>query len=429
MSVNITFDGQPHIVAETGEVGWGGNTTSYLVAIAAGCLQKTGGNFTLSAETDFGASFGLKSLHYKSRTADVAATGILRLANNSDSVSWRNAANSADLALAVNASNQIIFNGTPLATSGGGTVNLGTQFQLGHYAANGTEIAGLALITASRALVSDVNGLPIAATTTAVELAFVSGVTSALQAQLNSKLNLSGGILTGTLTIVDGILSSPGIRFTSENTGFYLRIAGTPQLVVSGVDTYVWNADGFKTTIALTQARDLGATNAEWGTIFAVTGTFSGGVTAVAGTFTGQLQGQGTVAADNATAGQIGETISSLVSTKVNYPTSGQFGDLTSIALTAGDWLVTLYVENFSNGATITDSLQGIGTAAGNDSTGLLSGDTLLQTGVFTGVADRSIPPRRYSISGGQTLYLKLFATYSVATLQATGRLLAVRIR
>ncbi len=140
MSVNITFDGQPYIIAETGEVGWGGNTTSYLVAIAAGCLQKTGGSFILSAETDFGASFGLKSLSYKSRTVDIANAGILRLANNSDSVSWRNAANSADLALAVNASDQITFNGIPLGGSGSGTVNFGLTSFVAYYPADGTTV-------------------------------------------------------------------------------------------------------------------------------------------------------------------------------------------------------------------------------------------------------------------------------------------------
>ncbi|KKL75569.1 hypothetical protein LCGC14_2053580 [marine sediment metagenome] len=140
MSVNITFDGQSYIVPETGEVGWGGNTTSYLVAIAAGCLQKTGGSFTLSAETDFGASFGLASIYYSSRTPDHSSAGILRLANNSDSVNWRNAANSADLSLAVNASNQLTFDGVPLAVSGGGTVNPGLTSFIAYYPANGTTV-------------------------------------------------------------------------------------------------------------------------------------------------------------------------------------------------------------------------------------------------------------------------------------------------
>lgn len=43
-------------------------------------------------------------------------------------------------------------------------------------------------ITANRALISDANGLPIHATTTATEIEFVNGVTSAIQTQLNTKI-------------------------------------------------------------------------------------------------------------------------------------------------------------------------------------------------------------------------------------------------
>lgn len=124
MSLNVTFNGTVYIIPETGEVGWGGNTTSYLVAIAAGALQKTGGSFTLSAETDFGASFGLKSLYYKSRSANIASTGIVRLNNNSDSISWRNAGNTADLPLIVNGLNQLAFNGSVLLTADNSQFNL-----------------------------------------------------------------------------------------------------------------------------------------------------------------------------------------------------------------------------------------------------------------------------------------------------------------
>lgn len=160
MSLNTTFNGAVYIVPETGEVGWGGNTTSYLVAIAAGALQKTGGSFTLAAETDFGASFGLKSLYYKSRSTNIAAAGILRLNNNSDSINFRNAANTADLPLTVNAADQLLFNGVALDGS---------------------------TVTPNRAVVSDGAGSITAATTTSTEIGYVNGVTSSIQTQLNSK--------------------------------------------------------------------------------------------------------------------------------------------------------------------------------------------------------------------------------------------------
>lgn len=119
MSLLVTFNGTVYTIPTTGEVGWGDNLDDYLVAIAAGALQKTGGSFTLSAEADFGASFGLKSLYYKTRGSNVATIGNFRLENAAPGVVFRNAANTANLALTVNASNQLTFNGTPLAGGSG----------------------------------------------------------------------------------------------------------------------------------------------------------------------------------------------------------------------------------------------------------------------------------------------------------------------
>ena len=110
MSQNITFNGSSYTIPDVGDTDWGQNVTDYLVAIPSGALQPTGGLFSLSADVDFGANFGLESIYYKSRTANIAATGVMRLARV-DSVTWRNAANSADLPLSVNALDQLTFNG------------------------------------------------------------------------------------------------------------------------------------------------------------------------------------------------------------------------------------------------------------------------------------------------------------------------------
>lgn len=50
-------------------------------------------------------------------------------------------------------------------------------------------IVEAAAITAARALISDANGIPTHSTTTSTELGYVSGVTSAIQTQINSKAN------------------------------------------------------------------------------------------------------------------------------------------------------------------------------------------------------------------------------------------------
>lgn len=113
MSSTITFNGVSYSVPATGDENWSDSLTLYLIAIASGALQKTGGTFTLTAETDFGATYGIKSAYVKSRGTNPSATGILRLAN-AEAVSWRNAANSGDLALKVNASDWLQYNSIDL---------------------------------------------------------------------------------------------------------------------------------------------------------------------------------------------------------------------------------------------------------------------------------------------------------------------------
>lgn len=54
-------------------------------------------------------------------------------------------------------------------------------------------------ITASRALVSDTNGIPTNSLTTAAELAYLSGVTSSVQTQITNKLSKAGDTMTGSL--------------------------------------------------------------------------------------------------------------------------------------------------------------------------------------------------------------------------------------
>lgn len=59
-----------------------------------------------------------------------------------------------------------------------------------------TKLAPLAI---NRAVATDASGFLVASTTTAAELGFVAGVTSSIQTQLNGKLSLSGGTMTGSI--------------------------------------------------------------------------------------------------------------------------------------------------------------------------------------------------------------------------------------
>ena len=99
-----------------------------------------------------------------------------------------------------------------------------------------------AAITASRALVSDANGIPVASSTTSTELGYVNGVTSSIQDQLNIKKAITGYITNGRAEVdttgwaayadaagtspVDGTGGSPTVTWT-RSTSSPLQGAGS----------------------------------------------------------------------------------------------------------------------------------------------------------------------------------------------------------
>jgi hypothetical protein len=113
MSTTLTVTGNNYDFPQTGDENWGDEVTDWATAVTNGMLQKSGGSFFLTAEVDFGATYGLKTSYYKSRGTNVASAGEVRLANT-ENIKWRNAANSADLGLSVNASNALQFNSLTL---------------------------------------------------------------------------------------------------------------------------------------------------------------------------------------------------------------------------------------------------------------------------------------------------------------------------
>lgn len=219
-AVTVTVNGTNHSIPQTNEKGWGNNVTAWIQAISANTLQPSGGSFTLTADTDFGSSFGLKSIYLKSRATNPAGSGVLRL-GNTESVGWRNAANSGNLLLTVNASDQLTFNGNP--------------------------ILGSSALTASRALQTDGSGLLSASSVTSTELGYLSGVTSAIQTQLNGK-QASGtyiASLTGDVVAVGPGAASAAIQsgvITNSMVNASAAIARTK--IASGTASHVLINDG-----------------------------------------------------------------------------------------------------------------------------------------------------------------------------------------
>lgn len=323
--------------------------------------------------------------------------------------------------------------------------------------------------TASRAMTSNSSGRLTVSATTDTELGYVSGVTSAIQTQINTKatdssvVHLSGAeLITGAKTFqrtklllqdtgsnvitIDVATLGSGRTYTLPDAGgsasFVLTestqtINGAKTLTSGLTITPTTNQLILGTTRTVTITAPTPATTSrtvtmpDLGQDYSLVGT--SGTQTISGvkTFDGQLIGKGTATNDSAATGYIGETVAANVSTTTNFPATGTFGDLTSISLTAGDWLLSGVLRHALNGSAAVDGFVGISTTSGNSGTGLVNGDNSLDFLPGTANADSScsIPGWELKLTGTTTVYLKYSSTYASGQPKATGRISAVRIR
>src|ERR1019366_9309309 len=102
MSVPLTVNGVTINYPQQGDGNWAPPLTNWAILVTAALGPFSGGNGTLITLT--------------SSTANPATSGFLRLAV-SDTIDWRNNANSGNLPLGVNGSDQLTFNGVPIGAS------------------------------------------------------------------------------------------------------------------------------------------------------------------------------------------------------------------------------------------------------------------------------------------------------------------------
>lgn len=143
----------------------------------------------------------------------------------------------------------------------------------------------------------------------------------------------------------------------------------------------------------------------------------------------------GTSTNDNATAGNIGEEISTGVSTYTNYTTTATYQAIDSITLTAGDWDISALGTFSSNGATITgasDAIFVISTTRAS-ATGSTEGQSIVYVpqAALLGTNHESvtIAPYRVSLTGSTKYYLNTQATFTLGNPQYVGSLRARRMR
>lgn len=154
---------------------------------------------------------------------------------------------------------------------------------------------------------------------------------------------------------------------------------------------------------------------------FAGAKTFSGLLTPSAGIV-------GTTGGSAATTGNVGERLVATASI-TNLPTTTQWGDLATLNVAAGGWLLIGQVYFSLNAATQTAAKMGISATSGNSSTGLSEGQTRMDTLAPTTNADTSASVLWFAnVSTPTNYYLKFGGTYSAGTPRALGSLQAWRL-
>lgn len=234
MSQIKTLNGVQYTLPQYNDTGWGANTgnvlTQYIAAIADVTLQLSGGSFTLTADVNFGATYGLVSTYFTSRSTNAATAGAVRLAST-DVISWRNNANGANIDLSKDTSDNLKWNSTKILLSGA-VVNADIA------SAAAIAMNKLAALSVSIVPVTDASGFLTSSATTTTELGYVHGVTSAIQTQIDSKeptittlAVTKGGTGFATATQGDIIYASAANTFAKlakdTNSTRYLSNQGT----------------------------------------------------------------------------------------------------------------------------------------------------------------------------------------------------------
>lgn len=252
MAQSIVFNNATYIIPDVGESSWGQNLTNFFVAIPSGCYQLSGGTAPLTADLSFGSNFGLFAKYLTSVTSTPATVGVLRLAKT-DAVEWRNTLNNANLALAIDSSDNLLWNGDIIATSASSPVLsiTGTANQIIASAATGNVTLSTPqnIGTASTPTFAS---MTLAATTNQLRLGVTNTVTLSSIAPASSRtytipdaggaanvmLDAGAYTVTGTwtnVTLVNPTLGTPASGVLTNCTGLpAASITGTLGVIHGG---------------------------------------------------------------------------------------------------------------------------------------------------------------------------------------------------
>ena len=261
--------------------------------------------------------------------------------------------------------------------SGSGTVNSGTQYELAYYASNGTAVSGLA--TSSAAVLTTVSNVPTWANELPLALGGTNAALTANDGGIFYSTSSAGAILPGTASADLALLSG------SNSAPVW---SGSPPLLTAG-GTMLGGINFFPTTLGIV----------------------------------------GTLTNDNASAGYVGEFISSVIASGSPVSlTNATPANITSISLTAGDWDVW---GNISVNTTVSGNaiLGWISSTSATPPDSSLSNNIQFNSNVLAGLNGIIPPQLRFSLSGTTTIYLSVDFSASVGTLTGWGGIYARRAR
>lgn len=247
MATNVTYNGTVYRVPayqDTGYAQGSGNLSSYLIALATGSLTLSGGSFPLTADADFGANFGLKSIYYKSRAANPSSAGIIRM-GNTETFGWRDNANANNILIACNAT-QMGGATYTIPDTGQAAANFvmtqGAQTIVGIKTFSNTPVLSSGqyyLGTGNQALVS------LAALSAGRNYTIPDAGADAAFVMTKGTQTISSALtVSAVLTLSNGTVSAPAVNLGDAATGLYRGATNTVDVALNGVQGATFQSSG-----------------------------------------------------------------------------------------------------------------------------------------------------------------------------------------
>jgi hypothetical protein len=375
-------------------------------ATANKVLLSNGTNYVLSTPTFPNASATSGKIIVSDGTNWIASTPTFPNASAtarkiivSDGTNWL--ASTETYAVPGTSGNVLTSDGTNWISSpstGTGTVNSGLINQLAYYAAAGTTLSGLSIVN-SAGLTTTAGGVPtwVAATGTGSPV-FATSPT------------IAAPTLTGNTIYT-------GLRVANNNDGL---LDNTGQAALAIANSGGTGINYFTLVTAITGVAP----------IFAATGGDANVLLDLRGKGTSGVAIQGTTAAGNATAGYVGEFVSSSVlSASAISISTNTAKNLTTISLTAGDWDVWGNVSFLAASTTVMTF--GIAWVSSTSATLPDSSLRSIWGGNITGPNNIGVLAlqQRFSLSGTTTIYISGYSSFATSTMTMCGNIFARRVR